>query len=1097
MRFARTAVTALVATSALGVAVASPTTAVDPPTELFISEYIEGSSNNKAIEIYNGTGASVDLSTYTITQHSNGNTDASANLALTGSLAPGEVFVYAHASADPAILAVADETTGAGLFNGDDAVVLRRDGSIVDAIGQIGFDPGSQWGTGDTSTQDNTLRRKASVCAGDPDASDVFDPSVEWDGFPNNTFDGLGSHTADCGGTTPDVTPVINEFSASTTGTDVEYIEIFAAPDTDLSALSVIEIEGDSASNEGVIDEVVTLGTTDSDGLFLAALPANALENGTITLLLVDGFSGALGVDLDTDDDGVADITPWSEIVDGVAVTDGGGSDLVYSTTVLGPDYDGLSSFAPGGASRVPDGLDSDAPSDWVRNDFDLFGITGFPGSPAIGEAINTPGAPNAVVTESDLPVAERPIWDVQGNGFVSPYVGERVVIDGFVVGDFQGGDSFNGFHVQEPVETTDHDASTSDGIFVYSNTPVDVGDFVTVTGTVVEFNGLTEISPVESVVVSESELEAPSPTSFTLPADDAAREAVEGMLVTLPQDLVISEYFNFDRFNEIVLTTTRQNQPTAVVEPGADAVALAAVQELHRITLDDGRSRQNMDPAIHPNGEPFTLDNLFRGGDLVTNTTGIMDFAFGSYKIQPTQGADYTPANPRPDVPDVGGDLTVASFNVLNYFNTIDDGQNDICGAGENLECRGADNETERVRQLNKIVAAMTVIQADVFGIIEVENTPDVEAMADIVDGLNAAFGAGTYDYVDTGVIGTDAIKVGFIYNTTTATTVGGHAILDESVDPRFDTDKNRPALAQTFSSIATGGEVTVSVNHLKSKGSDCNSLGDPDTGDGQGNCNLTRTAAAEALADWMASDPTGIDAPTLIVGDLNAYDLEDPIDALKAAGYTDLVAQFEGETAYSYVFDGKVGYLDHALADAELVEDVSGAAVWRINADEADLIDYDTSFKQDAQDAIYAPDPYRSSDHDPVIVGLDLCEAVAPSIDVELSTDLLWPPNHKMRTVSVTSIVATDNFDSDVDVQLVSVTSDEPDNGEDDGNTVDDVVIVDDETFELRAERSGEGDGRTYTVTYSATDDCGNWSLGTATVEVPLRKSGGGRFR
>jgi uncharacterized protein len=211
-----------------------------------------------------------------------------------------------------------------------------------------------------------------------------------------------------------------------------------------------------------------------------------------------------------------------------------------------------------------------------------------------------------------------------------------------------------------------------------------------------------------------------------------------------------------------------------------------------------------------------------------------------------------------------------------------------------------------------------------------------------------------------------------------------GDFAILDTSVDSRFLDDFNRPVLAQTFVNNSTGGVFTVAVNHLKSKGSDCNAVGDPDLGDGAGNCNLTRLAAAEALVDWLATDPTGSgDEDFLIIGDLNSYDKEDPIDAIlegaddalgTADDYTDLLFNFIGEFAYSYLFDGQLGYLDHALANSALLDEVSGVTVWHINADEADLIDYDTSFKGPNQDAIYAPDAYRSSDHDPVIVGLEL---------------------------------------------------------------------------------------------------------------------------
>ena len=172
-------------------------------------------------------------------------------------------------------------------------------------------------------------------------------------------------------------------------------------------------------------------------------------------------------------------------------------------------------------------------------------------------------------------------------------------------------------------------------------------------------------------------------------------------------------------------------------------------------------------------------------------------------------------------------------------------------------------------------------------------------------------------------------------------------------------------------------------SVNHLKSKGSDCDDVGDPDLGDGQGNCSQTRRAAAEALVDWLATDPTGSGDPDfLIMGDLNSYAQEDTIDEIKAGSddtagtgddFTNLISHFQGAYAYSYTFDGQAGYLDHALANASLFAQITGAADWHINSDEPDVLDYDTTFKPPAQDALYEVNAYRTSDHDPVVVGLD----------------------------------------------------------------------------------------------------------------------------
>jgi hypothetical protein len=288
-------------------------------------------------------------------------------------------------------------------------------------------------------------------------------------------------------------------------------------------------------------------------------------------------------------------------------------------------------------------------------------------------------------------------------------------------------------------------------------------------------------------------------------------------------------------------------------------------------------------------------------------------------------------------------------------------------------MECRGADTPEEFTRQKAKIVAALAEIDADVVGVIEIENNLTDAPTADLVAGLNDALGAGTYDYIATGAIGTDAIRVALLYKPATVSPVGDYAILDSTVDPDFLDDYNRPVLAQTFADNTMGTLFTVAVNHLKSKGSSCDAVGDPDLGDGAGECNLTRTAAAQAEVDWLATDPTGSGSTNfLVIGDLNSYDKEDPIDALLAGGYTDLVGHFQGEYAYSYLFDGQLGYLDYGLASPSLMELVTGATAWHINADEPDLIDYDMTFKKDAQDLLYAPDAYRSSDHDPIVVYL-----------------------------------------------------------------------------------------------------------------------------
>lgn len=606
---------------------------------------------------------------------------------------------------------------------------------------------------------------------------------------------------------------------------------------------------------------------------------------------------------------------------------------------------------------------------------------------------VNT-GIPVACPTATSL----TRISAVQGTGASTPLNGTTVVVQGVVTGVFR---DLSGFYLEEETPDRDNDPASSEGLFIYmgepANVPVSlaVGQTVRVQGVAREFtssgSSMTELGSTTNVpVVTDCNTPGsqinPVDISFPLTAVGDL-ERYEGMLVRLPQTLTISEYFDFDRYGEIMLALPlpgepRLIQPTNIDEPGGAATQRALANSLRQIVLDDGRSSQNPDPAIHPNGSAFTLANRFRGGDTVAGVAGMLDESSGAYRIQPTAYGTYTATNPRPtQPPDVGGTLKVAALNTLNYFLTLTSAGS-VCGPQKNQDCRGADNSAEFQRQRNKTLAALLEIDADIFGLMELENTTGVDPLQDLVSGLNATLGAGTYAYIDTGVIGGDAIRVGIIYKPSTVTPQGQYKLLTSAVDARFIDTRNRPSLAQTFVEQTTGQKFTLVVNHLKSKGSAC--TGDPDTGDGQGNCNQTRTQAAQALVDWLAGDPTGSGDPDfLIVGDLNSYARENPIDAIIAGSdgyngtaddYTNMVERYQGRFAYSYLFGGQVGYLDHALASATLANQVKGTVEWHTNADEPDILDYDTSFKKAAQDALYEPNAFRAADHDPVIVGLGL---------------------------------------------------------------------------------------------------------------------------
>ncbi|MCC6458346.1 MAG: ExeM/NucH family extracellular endonuclease [Caldilineaceae bacterium] len=610
--------------------------------------------------------------------------------------------------------------------------------------------------------------------------------------------------------------------------------------------------------------------------------------------------------------------------------------------------------------------------------------------------AAATPGAFNNEQTFVSTPTPdgcldnnETLIHEIQGSGAASPLANTVVAVEGVVIGDYQGNTPLlRGFYLQEEDADADADTTTSEGIFVFSNLAVNVGDVVYVEGTVTEFGGpdlsLTELTNIVRLEVCATGASV-TPTTINLPVENLAEwEQVEGMLVTFPQQLTVTEHFTLGRFGEVHLSVSgRLFQPTHLAAPGAPALEQQALNDRSRILLDDAQTAQNPDPVIYPS--PYlSATNTLRTGYTVDNLTGILDQRFNEYRIQPLGMVSFNPTNPRPESPqDVGGTLKVASANVLNYFTTLDDGGSD-CGPATNLqECRGANNSSEFERQRAKIIAGLAAINADVVGLLELENN-ETASLQDLIGGLNTLLGADTYAFIDTGFIGSDAIKVGILYKPATVAPVGDHVLLNSTVDPTFIDTLNRPAVAQTFEENATGERFTVAVNHLKSKGSDCNGVGDPDAGDGQGNCNGTRTAAAAALVNWLGTDPTGSSDPDfLIIGDLNSYAMEDPITTIKNAGYTDLLARFGSAGAYSYVFDGQTGYLDHALASESLLNQVTGATEWHVNADEPVVLDYNEEFKSAAQvDYFYTPAPYRFSDHDPLIVGLALRAATPEEV-------------------------------------------------------------------------------------------------------------------
>jgi uncharacterized protein len=590
------------------------------------------------------------------------------------------------------------------------------------------------------------------------------------------------------------------------------------------------------------------------------------------------------------------------------------------------------------------------------------------------------------------------PIYDIQGSGMATPLEGKIVNTEGVVIGDYEGPlPNLRGFYIQDPVG--DGDPETSDGIFVFNfnNDDVNLGDLVRVSGIAGEFQGQTQISGMLTIAICNTG-QTIEPTDVYLPFPSADYlERYEGMLVRLPQTLYVTEHFQLGRFGQIVMSSgDRLYQPTNLVEPGPAALALQAQNDLNRIIIDDELNNQNPDPILFGRGgNELTASNTLRGGDTAENIVGVMTFTWAgnaasgnAYRVRPINALgggvpDFQPTNPRPDTPeDVGGTLKVAAFNVLNYFNQFSG-----CTAGVGgpiVDCRGADDQFEFDRQWPKTVEAILGMDVDILGVIEMQNNgygPD-SAIQDLVNRLNNATAQGTYAFIDvyaeTGelnALGTDAIKVGLLYRPASVTPVGQTAVLntDSFVTGGDSAPRNRPTLAQAFEQNDTGARFIVNVHHLKAKGSPCD---DPDQGDGQANCSIVRTNAVLELMEWLYTDPTGTgETDILIMGDLNSYAKEDPIQAILEFGFVNLAEAFIGPQSYSYVFDGQWGNLDYMLASPTLAAQVTGITEWYINADEPNVLDYNTNFKTaNHVEILYAPDQFRSSDHDPILIGLRL---------------------------------------------------------------------------------------------------------------------------
>ncbi|AMM28981.1 MULTISPECIES: ExeM/NucH family extracellular endonuclease [Acinetobacter] len=562
----------------------------------------------------------------------------------------------------------------------------------------------------------------------------------------------------------------------------------------------------------------------------------------------------------------------------------------------------------------------------------------------------------------------------------------QTYTVRGVITADYRYANGFSGFYVQTP--DTKARANVSNAIFVYipNSSAVkggQVGDEVILRGRLTTYQNQLQLDQLQQDIqtCNSNMANQVQPISLELPfasltgSSTHSPQRYQGMLVKLPQTLTVSENCNYGRYGELSLSLGRLYIPTNLYPAlSPEAKALAQKNLLSKIIFDDGYNNQNRTPWLPTN---FSAANTLRSGYQLKNAEGILEYRFNGWRVQPVLGRNQpeviTQTNPRQSVITKNANhIRVASFNVLNYDN----------GATGFPTERGATTQTEFDKQHRKIVSALKAIDADVYGLMEIANNgygPN-SAIAHLTSALGSDWKYVVPENLDR--LGSDAIAVAIIYNSKRVRPLNKPVVLDLG-------DKNRTTLAQSFQAVRGNKTFTVIPNHLKSKscsGVDASST-DADQNDGQGCWNPTRVKAVDQIVQWLAKNPTQVPKQNaLLVGDMNSYAKEEPILSFEKANYKVLLNDTkvgQGAQAYSYVFgvasdangNGGAGNLDHAIADADLYPKVVRTFAWHINADEPTALDYNEEYKTDEQKALfYGEDAYRSSDHDPVIVDLDL---------------------------------------------------------------------------------------------------------------------------
>ncbi|WP_265436697.1 ExeM/NucH family extracellular endonuclease [Aeromonas media] len=625
------------------------------------------------------------------------------------------------------------------------------------------------------------------------------------------------------------------------------------------------------------------------------------------------------------------------------------------------------------------------------------------------------------------------PVPAIQGPGSSSPLVpagkfeSEQAYATRGVVTQVVSG-LYKGFFIQDA--QGDGDPATSDGLFIHStqtNGALVPGAEVCVSGKVKEYFNQTQLSADQLVVTQPAGALLPAVDLVPVGGESLSQllERHEGMQVRLVPEssLVVTRNFSFDydgKRNNLVLSygapLIKSTQKFAAMSQEASDWALRN-QQNQLVVETDAKAPDGVLPWFPGfNAE----DGYLRIGDKLNGLEGALGYSYNLFRLVASNRIDASQIDhsgwDRVQTPELAeaGDLRVASFNVLNFFTTVVGGDANPTGSN-----RGALTVPEFELQRTKIVSAITRLNADVVGLMEIENNGygDNSAIANLVAALNAAQPdeADHYAWVaspDGQPIGTDAITVGLIYRPASVTPQGAASLialpvqqaeaLDASGKPVTINQGMRESLVQRFSSPKGDTPLTLVVNHLKSKGSACfedyPDYATADPLDGQGHCNALRVSAAKVLGETLK----GVSGDLLLIGDLNAYGMEDPIRVLtdydpaaqarqimsasfttlagqpfeesgsalgKGYGLVNLNTRFHGTDTYSYSYEGELGNLDHALASPGLAAKVIGIEDWHINSAESNFFEYGSKY---SGQLAKSEGPFSASDHDPVLVAI-----------------------------------------------------------------------------------------------------------------------------